>query len=764
MLNKLKIALFIYFSVLNITFSQNNPTGTIEGFVFDSFTKEPLIGTNITIINTSFGAASDVNGKFRIEKIPVGNYSVKFQYIGYSSTIKTDVIIRSQRTTQLSVELAASTIESDEVTVSAGYFSQNDVQPLSITTFSSEEIRRSPGSGGDVSRILMSLPSLAKVNDQTNSLIVRGGSPLENSFYLDGIEIPNINHFPSQGASGGPIGMINVDLINEVNFFTGGFSTMYGDKLSSVLELKFREGNRTFYNNQIDLNIMGFGLVSEGPLSSNSSFLFSARRSYLNYVSKLFDIGTTSIPNYGDIQAKITWDINSKHKISLIALHGDDHNYPDRQAGIDNDMIFYGNQDIYQTSTGISWRALWNNSAYSQTSIGFLSSNYKEDFFETNTAQLFLRNRSLESSVNFRNSNHLRLSNSHSLELGFDYKHLINDYDNLYNSFSDALGNSTNTLVVDKTVHSDKAGAFINYITEVFTGFKTTVGIRSDYFSFSKNFTFSPRASFSYQFDELNSIKFAAGLFHQNLPMIILTQNNQNNELKDPYAVHYILGYEHLLSEDTKFSIEFYQKLYNNFPVDPSNPSLFVIDEIFYRNGSYFGHEKLTDNGKAKSYGTEITLQKKLSDKLYGLVSLALFKTEYKSDDKWRDRVFDNRLIISAEAGYKLNSEWEFSAKWIYAGGTPFTPFDIEKSRTQKRGVFDESKINSERYPAYHSLNIRVDKRFHFNSTNLILYLSVWNAYDRRNVAGYFWNENKNSQSTLYQWNLLPIFGLEYEL
>ncbi len=216
----MKRLLYLLFLTVPI-FSQSQLTGMIEGTALDAATRSPLIGANIIVMNSTLGAITDINGKFSIRNVPVGNYSIQFRMVGYSTITKTDAIVRSQRMTAVNAELMEQTLESEQVVVTAGYFQQHDVEPVSITSFSAEEIRRAPGSGGDISRVMMGLPSLAKVNDQSNSLIVRGGSPLENAFYFDGIEIPNINHFPTQGATGGPIGMINVDLIDEVNFYAG---------------------------------------------------------------------------------------------------------------------------------------------------------------------------------------------------------------------------------------------------------------------------------------------------------------------------------------------------------------------------------------------------------------------------------------------------------------------------------------------------------------------------------------------------------------
>ncbi|MBP6672411.1 MAG: TonB-dependent receptor, partial [Bacteroidetes bacterium] len=484
-----------------------------------------------------------------------------------------------------------------------------------------------------------------------------------------------------------------------------------------------------------------------------------------DYVVKMFDIGTTAAPKYGDVQAKIVYDLSPQHKLSLVFLGGDDHNNPDRTVAEENDMLFYGNQDIYQNAGGLVWRALWSSNLYSNTSLGVQSTNAAEDFFETNTGLPMVKNHSTQTAVSLRNSNRIRFSDAHSLEFGIETKQLTEQYDNAFGRFTTAVGDSTPATAVNRTINAAKLGAFITYIVRPFSPLTLTIGTRADHFSYNDRMTISPRASFSLALNDITTFNLSSGMFYQNMPLSLLSQDARNKGLRDPYAVHYIAGVDHLLSEEIKFTAEVYLKEYYDFPVDPSDASLFLVDEMFYRGGLYFGHGQLTNDGKARSLGLELTLQKKLAEDLYGLASVTLFRTEYQgADGVWRRRVFDNQMIVSIEGGYKPNAEWEFSARWIFAGGTPYTPLDLYRSAAEKRAVLDPARINGERYPAYHSLNVRFDKRFHFENSNLVVYLSAWNAYNQKNIAAYFWNEKERKQDTIYQWNLLPIFGVEYEL
>ncbi len=755
---KILLAIVLLAISLNLT-AKELLTGKLAGTVNDAATGYPLPHANVIIAELEIGTYTNEKGEFKILDIPVGNYTVAFQLIGHKPQMKSDVIIRSDRTTVIHGSLQKQAVEIEGITATVDFFDEIGTQPTSITGFSNEEIRRAPGSAGDVSRIMMSLPSVAKVNDQSNNLIVRGGNPMENAFYIDNIEIPNINHFPHQGSSGGPIGILNVDFIQDVTFNAGGFSAKYGDKLSSIMELEFREASSENFEGQFDFNWAGIGGILEAPLTQKSNLMIAVKRSYLKYVIDMFDTGTSAAPEYGDIQAKFTYHFNPYHQLSFISVYADDHNEPDQENAEDNFMSHFGNQDLYQGTWGVNWRALWGTNTSSNTSVAITNSRFKEDFYETTTGQYDIRNRSNETELKLRNCNYSRISSNLSIEFGLDYKHLIYDYDNWYNETTNDIGDPVPAFTFDKTEESFKTGAFLTATINPINKLTTNIGMRSDYFSATENVTISPRISSSFSFSDRINLTAAYGIYHQNIPVLLLTQQQSNSNLNDPRAIHYVVGLEYLLSKDTRLVIEAYQKEYKNFPVDPSQPGIFILDDNFF---NYY--QELEDSGEAMSRGIELVLQKKLAEQIYGLASATFFRSQYKpADGKWRDRDFDNQYIISFEGGYKPNPGLEISGRWIYAGGIPYTPIDVEKSIQAHRAVYDGSQINGKRLPDYHSLNLRVDKRFFFSKSNLVIYASVWNAYNQQNIAEYFWNAKEQKIEEVYQWTLLPIIGVEYE-
>ena len=782
------------------------PTGSIEGQVVDRDTQAPLPGANILVRGTTMGAMSNAYGRFVIRRLPVGSCVLECRYIGYNTQTLTDIIIRPERTTPVRVALQVSAVTAGEVTVKAGFFPASDDHPLSLTAFSFEEIRRAPGAAGDISRIIQGLPSLAKVNDQANPLIVRGGSPIENAFYIDGIEVPNINHFPTQGASSGPIGMIQVDFIQDARFHAGGFSAAWGDRLSSILDISFREGGREHLEGQLDLSYAGFGGAVEGPLpAGKGSWMAAVRRSYLDLAVRAFDVGSTVAPRYGDYQGKVVWDISPRHRLSLLALWGDDHNNPDREAAVANKMIYYGRQKLLQGTAGLSWRALWGRRGYSQTALFWNHAAYAEDLNDTNSGLSLLRNRSHEEAAALRNFNHLRLSPRLSIAFGAEVRGLRSRYDNRYPaaaaipvasaawavpSCSSAMTSlaaasspattastaaaaapgtgtapdgSTSPLRLNTRLTGVKAGFFVQHSVKPATSVTAIFGVRADWFSRSGRSTISPRASLAWEINPLTRLSASAGLFRQTLPTLLLAQQPEK-KLDDLRSLHYIAGIERLLSADTRLTIEVYQKKSSHFPIAQDEPALFLVDEIIYSYGFYQLHSDVSSSGQALSRGLEVTVQKKMAKNLYGLASATWFRTLYRGADRiWRDRIYDNRGIVAMEGGYRPGRGWDLSLRWIYAGGAPYTPVDAAASALAHNTVYDTARINTERYPAYHSLNLRADRRFTFASSNLVAYLNVWNGYNRRNVAGYFWNEAERKVDTVFQFGLLPVIGLEYE-
>lgn len=742
--------------------NKNGKKGTIKGRVVDIETQSPIPGATVMLVGTKLGAATDEQGMYAIEKVPVGSYAISFSSLGFDPFTETDVIVRPKRITYAEAELNQAPTRLKDVVVQAGYFAEIEDKTTSTVNYSSEEIRRAPGSAGDVSRIMMTLPSIAKKDDQLNSLIVRGGTPAENAFYLDNIEIPNINHFPVQGTSGGPIGMLNVDLIKDVNFSAGGFGAEYGDRLSSVMEIDYREGNREEFDGQVALSFAGAELTGEGPLDhGKGSWLVSARRSYLDLLVAIGNFGVA--PVYSDYHAKLVYDFSPEHRLTFTGVAGVDFIDLTQEDAADEGNFLYGITEGYEFGYGFNWRWLWSKNGFSNTSLSHHGTKYQSDWNETKSGRVIMTNHSLEQTFQLRNVNTFRLNSSNQVKFGFELNYVDDNNDYFLTNYINSFGDSLPSLTVNRSINAPKGGIFLNYETTLFGRLTADLGMRYDYFDYTEKGHFSPRLGLKYKLTERTSLVGSAGIYYQYLPLVIVSQRDEFRDLRTPKAYHFIAGVHHLLGKDTRLTVEGYYKKYEDFPLDPSQPELFVVDEVLIMH-NMANFEQLNDDGIAETYGVEMTLQKKLVEGLYGLVTGAIFRSKYRgNDDKWRPRVYDNRYLFSIEGGYKPNSKWEYSARWIFAGGAPYTPLDLTASEAINAAVYDQSAVNGDRYPDYHSLNLRVDRRFYFKGSNLIVYLSVWNAYNRENVSMYYWNEIEQKPDVQHQWTMLPVFGLEYE-
>ncbi len=768
-MSKIILALIMIAILFTIASADEIKKGSISGTVIDSETRSALPGVSVILLGTEKGAVSSSDGEFTIENVPVGNYSLKFRLLGYEVMLKADIIVRPKRITFVKAELNESAIEVDEVVITTGYFAERQDAPASNVSFSNEEIRRMPGTAGDVSRMIMGLPSIAKYDNTQNTLYVRGGASFENGFYVDNIEIPNINHFPEQSSSGGPVGLINVDLVSDVEFHSGAFPARYGDRLSSVMDIDFRDGNREEFDAQLDLGFAGFGGGAEGPIGDKGSWILAGRKSFLDLIVKAIGEDDGSVPNYGDIHGKVTYDLNGNNQITLLNILSIDDIADEIEDAIEEEEKYYDSFNMTANTAGINWRYLWGANGYSNTSISHTLYDYNYTGYDTkyyydHGAELMSFDfNSTENEFKLRNVNFIKLNNAHKLELGVEAKYSLIDYNNYYGEYYDELGNVTPAYSVDDNINETKLHGFFSYTVNPFDRLSVTAGTRFSYFTYNENSSISPRLSVNYILSSLTTLNAAAGIYYQNLPMPILAQNEANKDLKDPKAYHYVFGINHMLTENTRLTIEVFDKEYRDFPLDSLKQQIFIVDDIAGKS-VYLAGNPLVSSGEAYARGIEFMVQKKLAKQFYGMISGAYSRTRYKGyDGIWYDRAYDNQFNFSIEGGYKPNNKWEFSTRWIYAGGAPYTPFDIAASETAGRGIYDSDRINAERLPDYHSMNIRFDRRFNFTGSNLIFYLSVWNVYGRKNIGTYEWNEIANEQREVEQWSTLPIFGIEYE-
>lgn len=745
-------------------YSQNS--GNITGIITDKETQKPLPEATVTLIETGYSIGSDANGKFEFTSVPYGTYQVRVSKLGYESIVKTDVVLLSSRPTNVIIELNITSITTETIDVEAKYFEKSSSENTSTFNLDFEEVRRAPGAVEDISRMLQILPGVAPANDQRNDLIVRGGSPAENLVIIDGIEIPNINHYPTQGSTSGPIGMINVKFVNDVNFTTGGFSARYGDKLSSVMDLSFREGYRKTFLSDINLSSAGFGGVFEGPLfSKKGSFLFSARKSFLNLIRGA--IRLSAIPDYWDFNLKAVYDINKNTKLSLIGIAGIDNiSFEGTSDGISDDNPYgkaKGNQK--QFTVGLNLKRLFKKGYLQLTAANSSGWTYIENR-NLNTDEMKFNYDSYESDFNAKAEIFWQMNSSNNLIFGIGGKTVDSKTKTFYVADTSAFGYILPETNVNVRARYYKASAYTQYTLKAFEDkLILNAGLRYDYFSgINDKNVVSPRFGASYKITSVTTFNLAAGIYHQSPEYIWLSSDPANVNLKFMRAYHYVAGIEHLFAYDLRFSIEGYYKKYENYPV-----SVLVPTYVLIAGGTENGPNLLLGPAVSKAFGftrgIDLSLQKKLTGSgFYGMLNYSLTESKVTAlEGGERPGSFDYRHNMTLIAGYQVSNDWLVSMKLRYTTGRPYTPFDNAASTFAGRGVYNFSDFNGARFKDYSRLDIRVDKKWNFKKLTIVSYIELQNIFNKENVYSYFWNEYKNKEGTIYQWAFLPVGGFSIQ-
>jgi hypothetical protein len=758
MLKKYIIVLFIGLLYNNTSAQQ---TGVIYGRITDAYSKQPLTGANVIVMGTDFGAAADAEGNYRISGVPVNTYQIRASIIGYKPMIKTDIVVNASRPFQVDFELMEETIQLEDVTVRADYFYSDPTELISTRSFGYEEIRRAPGGFEDVVRALSVLPGVGQAEAGRNDLIVRGGAPSENLYIVDGIEVPNINHFGTQGASGGPLSYINLDYIKEVSFSTGGFSSAYGDKISSALRIDLKDGRDDRLGGKATISATQFGLNFEGPIGEKNNFLISARRSYLDLIFKAAGFGF--VPEYYDLITKADFEIDRSNSISFLYIGAFDNvryfNDTEDQR-YDNSRIL--GSDQLQYTTGLNYQHIISN--------GFFNIILSRVFVDYDTRQNdsllnpIFRNKSLEAENSIRADLVYKISPHLEVNAGAASKHVKFNADVLFPPFLTTFGETlpVNSLVTEEEFN--KSSAYINFNHYVFDRLRFNIGGRVDYFDpLEKQFYFSPRLSASYKLTELTSLNASGGIYYQSPAYLWLAVNGNRERLKNIRADQLILGMEHLLREDLLIKTEVFQKNYSDYPVSLTRPYLILANTGAGYTGSEdnfsaFGLEPLTSTGKGNSRGAELSVQKKLSDlRFYGIFSLTYSETDFiPLDDIQRPGAYDQRWLMNLSGGYKFDQFWEASLKFRYATGRPYTPYEPDGSQLV-------SNYLSDYLDPLHSLDLRVDKRWYLGRYTLITYIDVQNVYNNTKSNFIRWDPRTKTTESASSIGILPSIGVSFE-
>jgi hypothetical protein len=739
--NILLIALLMIFGT---AFSQN---GKIVGKIYDKVNNEPLPFANIIISGTMIGTTSDLDGNFSFTGLNPGFVKLEASFVGYDIALSSDIQVTNANIVFTNIEMETSSNQLGLITVAASPYKRSEESPVSLQKIGLSDIENNPGSNRDIAKVIQSFPGIGSIANFRNDIIIRGGGPSEAVFYLDEIEIPNINHFATQGSSGGRAGIINADFISSVDFFSGAFPANRPDALSGLFELKQVDGNNDKLKIRATLGASEIALTADGPLGENTNYILSVRRSYLQF---LFDaIGLPFLPNFTDYQFKLKTKINERNEIKIISIGALDEfalnlgleNPTEEQKYIldflpVNEQWNYAIGTVYKHfskngyQTVVLSRNMLNNSAYKF---------YNND--ETQLQILDYISQEIENKFRFENTTRV---NGYKITFSFNSEYAkFNNNTDKFIFVNGGLLNISYSSDFDLIKYGASAQVSKNYFNERLT---LSLGLRSDANNYSKSMSIlvdqiSPRFSANFMLTKKIAINLNAGRYfgipayttmgYKDSDGILV---NKENNLKYIQSDQIIGGLQYTLNSNTIFTVESFGKFYSQYPFS-------LKDSISLANkGSedgVIGDEAVVSTGEGKAYGIEFMNRTKISNRLNFIFSYTWVNSTFKDrNGEFIPTTWDTHHIISITGSYNFKGNWSIGGKWRFLSGLPYTPYNLELSANkiawdiQGRPYLDISLLNSLRLKEFHQLDIRIDKKFFFSKWSLMLYFDIQNAYN----------------------------------
>lgn len=784
-------------------------TQNIRGTIIDTDTKSPLIGANVLVTNVESpkGAATDVNGNFTIKEVPIGRVDLKVTYVGYEPKVMTNVELTSGKELILNLELRESIIM-EEVTIQADNkkeSAQNEMTTVSARTFSIDESMRYAGSLNDVARMAQNFAGVQGANDSRNDIVIRGNSPTGVLFRFEDIDIPNPNHFALNGTTGGPISILNNNVLDNSDFMTGAFPAEYGNALAGIFDLKMRSGNNQKHEFLGQLGFNGLEFMAEGPINKEkfSSYLVSYRYSTLQVFQMMgLNFGTgTSVPDYQDLSFKINLP-NSKGKFTIWGIGGlskikfldSDNEDPNLYAENGEDLIF--TSDIGAVGASNTYRI--NNNSFIKTSLS-MDGTFNEisnDTLnpETGVYHPFYRNTSLEGKQTF-NIVYQNKINTRNLIKGGVYSQ------RRYYNLKDSVHVRPDTLILPIVMDTVVLPAYwynitnnkgATYFVQPFAQWQFRInekatlntGVHGQYFFLNKTFAIEPRLGFKYQIGKRSSISVAYGLHNQLPPSRLffrqLTDNNGNTVLDengDPYipnrdlqmirSNHFIIGYDQGLGKYSRIKTEAYYQLIDNAPVQ--NISSFYSTLNYGANFDLVFPDTLINNGTGYNYGIELTVERFLHEGFYYLFTGSLYQSKYKgSDGIERNTAFNGNYttnfligkefqLFTSKENAKAKNTFVVDVKWTLNGGQRYIPIDLEASRQSGKAVYDFNHAFEDKYQDYFRTDLKLGYKRNGQKITQQWSINFQNLTNRKNIFQQVYDEGSGEIVKRYQTGFLPI-------
>lgn len=725
--------------------------GRIEGRVFHVKTNTPAEYATILIQGTDIGVVSDSTGRFSFVNVDPGFIRLVVSSVGFKSVVSPEIQVQGNQMAFIDIPLNEDDIVLREITVTPKVDARRIESPVSSFYVGVQQIEKSAGVNRDVSKVLQTLPGVGAMDPNRNDLIVRGGGPSENIFYLDGIEIPVINHFATQGSSGGAIGVINPDFIREIDFYTGAFPANRGNALSSVMEIRQKNGSKDRVHTKLSVGASDAALTLDGPLGPKSTFIVSARQSYLQLLFKA--IGLPFLPTYNDFQVKYRYEIDPKNVISFIGIGSIDNlvlNKELQQTGTETQKYLLSYLPVYEQwnyTVGAVYRHFSDNhlDTWVLSRNMLRNKNYKfEDNDEAKSKTADYQSDESENKLRFERD-FRSLPVQLKMGAGVRYSHYTNDtYRRVFTDgrITDIRYNTTLNLFGYQLF----AQVSDDYLDE---RLQLSFGINMAGNNFNRNMAnplnqLSPRLSASYSLSDKWDISANTGRYTAQPAYTTMGYKNpegqyanRNENVKYIASNHAVIGFEYRSHEKMRLTIESFYKQYHRYPLSVKDGLSIASKGADY---GQVGDEEIISVGKGRAYGIEV-LYKIIDWKRLNLTSTyTWFRSEFTDQEfVYRPSSWDTRHLLNLIAGYRFEKNWNVAARWRYVGGAPYSPIDHELSTNREawnitnQAYTDYSRFNSLRLKDSHQLDLRVDKEFYFNRWLLNLYVDVQNVYNFQN-------------------------------
>ncbi len=764
--------------------SQAQNFQTLRGKVVDDATKSPLPGANVIILDSSplKGTVTDANGNFSLDQLAIGRVSIKVSYVGYNDKYYNNLELFAGKETVIEVQLLEKIISANEVVITAEVSKErpkNEMATVSARTFSIEETQRFAGALGDPSRMAQNFAGVMSAGDSRNDIIIRGNSPMGLLWRMEGIDIPNPNHFGASGTTGGPVSILNNNLLANSDFFTGAFPAEYGNALSGVFDLQMRNGNNQKYEFVGQIGFNGVELGAEGPFSKkhNASYLIDYRYSTLAFFDALGlkSITGSSVPQYQDLTFKINLPTKNSGQFVLFGIGGtsfiqiwdskkEDDEASYGLAGTDtdfgSDMGVLGLYHIYY----------FNNKTRIKTNVSVSGSRARTKIdslvgLDKIKSQYY---RSSNSEVKYSISTHLihKFNAKNVLTAGIILdRYEVNFIDSVYRWETQ-----------DYFKHNNSNGSLSLYQASsqwkhrISNQLSFTIGLHYQFFDLNSSQALEPRAGMEYQINEKQQLSFGYGYLSQTQPKVLYfveSELNTNESIKTntdlgfTQSQQFVLAYNHHLKKNLRFKAEAYYQSLSNVPVSQFDPNYSALNEgaAFYISL----YDSLINKGTGTNYGLELTLEKFLSKRFYVLGTASLFSSRYKGyNQKVHPTAFDNKYVLNALAGYELplrkNWRMNFDIRTVYAGGKPYTPIDEAASLAQNQSVLIEEEAFSQQYNDYLRIDLKISFRMNMGRTDHEYALEIQNLTNHQNVFQQVWDPINKTIKTDYQQGFFPMF------